>query len=285
MPWIKNNFKYLFVLALFGGAVLVWYAVFAESRSGLMVAFLDVGQGDAILIETSTGRQILIDGGPNKKVLQELSKIMPFYDRSIDVVIVTHPDGDHIGGLPEVLKRYNVDLVIESGVESDTAVSKAFENLIEEKNIKKVLARRGMRLVLGNNAYMLVLFPIGDVAGWDTNDASIVAKLVYGKTSYLFTGDSPQKIENYLVFVEKENLDVDVLKAGHHGSKTSSSESFVGYASPEYAIISAGKNNRYGHPHKEVLDILGKFGAKILRTDESGTIKIKSDGENIAVIQ
>ena len=264
---------------------MVWYAVFAESRSGLMVAFLDVGQGDAILIETSTGRQILIDGGPNKKVLQELSKIMPFYDRSIDVVIVTHPDGDHIGGLPEVLKRYNVDLVIESGVESDTAVSKAFENLIEEKNIKKVLARRGMRLVLGNNAYMLVLFPIGDVAGWDTNDASIVAKLVYGKTSYLFTGDSPQKIENYLVFVEKENLDVDVLKAGHHGSKTSSSESFVGYASPEYAIISAGKNNRYGHPHKEVLDILGKFGAKILRTDESGTIKIKSDGENIAVIQ
>src|SRR3989338_10494259 len=220
MPWIKNNFKYLFVLALFGGAVLVWYAVFAESRSGLMVAFLDVGQGDAILIETSTGRQILIDGGPNKKVLQELSKIMPFYDRSIDVVIVTHPDGDHIGGLPEVLKRYNVDLVIESGVESDTAVSKAFENLIEEKNIKKVLARRGMRLVLGNNAYMLVLFPIGDVAGWDTNDASIVAKLVYGNTSYLFTGDSPQKIENYLVFVEKENLDVDVLKAGHHGSKT-----------------------------------------------------------------
>ena len=264
---------------------MVWYAVFAESRSGLMVAFLDVGQGDAILIETSTGRQILIDGGPNKKVLQELSKIMPFYDRSIDVVIVTHPDGDHIGGLPEVLKRYNVDLVIESGVESDTAVSKAFENLIEEKNIKKVLARRGMRLVLGNNAYMLVLFPIGDVAGWDTNDASIVAKLVYGKTSYLFTGDSPQKIENYLVFVEKENLDVDVLKAGHHGSKTSSSESFVGYASPEYAIISAGKNNRYGHPHKEVLDILGKFGAKILRTDESGTIKIKSDGENLAVIQ
>ena len=111
---------------------MVWYAVFAESRSGLMVAFLDVGQGDAILIETSTGRQILIDGGPNKKVLQELSKIMPFYDRSIDVVIVTHPDGDHIGGLPEVLKRYNVDLVIESGVESDTAVSKAFENLIEE---------------------------------------------------------------------------------------------------------------------------------------------------------
>jgi len=285
MKFITKNLKWIFILGLSSAAALVWYAVFSESRSGLLVAFLDVGQGDAILIDTPNDQQILIDGGPNKQVLAELSKIMPFYDRSIDVVIATHPDQDHISGLPEVLKRYNVDLVIEPGVESDTAVFKAFEKLIEEKNIKKVLARRGMKLVLGDNAYMLILFPVGNVAGWDTNDASIIAKLVYGKTSYLFTGDSPQKIEKYLVSVEKENLDVDVLKAGHHGSKTSSSESFIGYASPEYAIISAGKNNRYGHPRKEVLDILGKFGAKILRTDESGTIKIKSDGENIAVIQ
>ena len=117
----------------------------------------------------------------------------------------------------------------------------------------------------------------------DTNDASIVAKLVYGNTSFLFTGDSPKKIEEYLVFIDKENLDVDVLKAGHHGSKTSSSESFIGYTSPEYAIISAGENNRYGHPHKEVLDILEKFGAQILRTDELETIIIESDGENIEI--
>jgi competence protein ComEC len=284
MQRIKNNFKYLFLLALFSATGLVWYAVFAESRSGLTVAFFDVGQGDSIFIETSTGQQILIDGGPNKKVLEGLSKVMPFYDRLIDVVVATHPDGDHIGGLPEVLKRYSVDLVLEPGVESDTAVSKTFENLIEEKGIKKILGRRGMKLVLSDNAYLLILFPIGDVSEWNTNDASIVAKLVYGKTSYLFTGDSPQKIENYLISADKENLDVDVLKVGHHGSKTSSSELFIGYTSPEYAVISAGKDNRYGHPHKEVLDILEKFGVEILRTDELGIIKIKSDGENIAVV-
>lgn len=280
---IKRNFKWYFLGLLFATTVLVWYAVFVESRNDLTVAFLDVGQGDSVLVETSTGQQILIDGGPNKKVLQELSKIMPFYDRSIDVVIATHPDGDHIGGLPDVLNRYNVDLVIEPGVESDTAVSKTFERLIEEKNIKKVLARRGMKLVLSDNAYLLILFPIGDVSKWDSNDASIVAKLVHGKTSFLFTGDSPQKIENYLVSVDKENLDVDVLKIGHHGSKTSSSESFIGYTSPEYAVISVGTENKYGHPNKETLDILNRFEIQILRTDLLGSIIMKSDGGNIVL--
>lgn len=280
---IKRNFKWYFLGLLFAATILVWYAVFAESRNGLTVAFLDVGQGDSILIETNTGQQILIDGGPNKKVLEGLSKIMPFYDRSIDVIIATHPDGDHIGGLPEVLSRYDVDVVIEPGVESDTAVSKTLENLIKEKNIKKVLARRGMKLDLSDNAYLLILFPIGDVSKWDTNNASIVAKLVYGKTSFLFTGDSPQKIENYLASVDKENLDTDVLKVGHHGSKTSSSESFMGYTSPEYAVISVGKDNKYGHPNKEALDILEKFGVKILRTDLISSIIMKSDGENIVL--
>ncbi len=262
---------------------MVWYAVYAESRSGLTVAFLDVGQGDAIFIQAENGNQVLLDGGPNKAVLSQLSKIMPFYDRSIDVVIATHPDGDHIGGLPDVLNRYNVDLVIEPGVESDTAVYKEFERLVEEKGVKKLLARRGMKIILNDNTYLLILFPDRDVSGFDSNDASIVAKLVYEKTSFLFMGDSPKKIEEYLVSLDKEKLNTDVLKVGHHGSRTSTSESFLGYTSPEYAIISAGKNNRYGHPHKETLDMLNKFQIRILRTDESGIIKIKSDGNIITV--
>ncbi|OHA14085.1 MAG: hypothetical protein A2909_02705 [Candidatus Tagabacteria bacterium RIFCSPLOWO2_01_FULL_39_11] len=277
--YFKSGFFVLLTVAVF----FIWYVVFVESRQKLTVAFLDVGQGDAILIDTPGDQQILIDGGLNKQVLAELSKVMPFYDRSIDVVIATHPDQDHISGLLDVLERYEVDFVVEPGVESATAVYEGLENLIGEKGIKKILARRGMKLVLGENAYLLILFPDRDVSGMDTNDASIVAKLVYGNTSFLFTGDSPKKIEEYLVFIDKENLDVDVLKAGHHGSKTSSSESFIGYTSPEYAIISAGENNRYGHPHKEVLDILEKFGAQILRTDELETIIIESDGENIEI--
>ena len=283
MTSLKKNLQWYFLGLLLTATFFVWYAVFAESDQRLTVAFLNVGQGDAILINTSGNQQILIDGGSNKQVLNELSKVMPFYDRSIDVVIATHPDQDHISGLLDVLERYEVDFVIEPGVESETAVYKEFEKLVDEKQIKKILARRGMKLVLSDGAYLLILFPDRDVSKMDTNDASIVAKLVYGNTSFLFTGDSPKKIEGYLVSIDKENLGVDVLKAGHHGSKTSSSESFIGYTSPEYAIISAGENNRYGHPHKEVLDILEKFGAQILRTDELETIIIESDGENIEI--
>lgn len=276
-------FKHGFLLLLLGAVFLVWYAVFAGSKQDLTVAFLDVGQGDAIFIDIAGGQQILIDGGPNKKILAELGKVMPFYDRSIDIVIATHPDQDHISGLLDVLERYDVSLIIEPGAKSEIAAYESLENLIKEKGVKKILARRGMKLALSNGAYLLILFPDRDVSKMDTNDASIVAKLVYGDTSFLFTGDSPKKIENYFVFIDSESLDIDVLKAGHHGSKTSSSESFIGYASPEYAIISAGRNNRYGHPHKEVLDILEKLGIKILRTDLLGSIIMKSDGKGIFV--
>ncbi len=283
MKSFKKNFKWYFLGVLFLITFFVWYAVFAESRDGLMVAFLDVGQGDAILIDSPTGHQILIDGGPNKNILRKLSKVMPFYDRSIDVVIATHPDADHIGGLLDILNRYNVDLVIEPGLESDTTVYKEFKKIIKDKKIKKILARRGMKINFDKTAYIDILFPDRDVSGMDSNDASIVAKLVYGKTSYLFTGDSPLKIENYLIELSPESIDADVLKIGHHGSKTSNSEAFIGYVSPEYAVISVGKNNKYGHPHKDVLDILERFNIKILRTDKEENIIIKTDGEKITI--
>ena len=278
----KKNFKYYFLAALLVVAVFVWYAVLAESRDGLTVAFLDVGQGDATLIEKD-GNQILIDGGRNKKVLQELSKVMPFYDRSIDLVIATHPDADHIGGLSDILENFNIGLIMETGVGSDTAVYAEFERQLEEKNLKKILARRGMKIMLGKDAYLLILFPNIDVTGFDTNEASIVAKLVYGSTSFLLTADSPKNIEQYLAALSPNSVDVDVLKVGHHGSRTSTSEQLAGYASPLYAVISVGKDNNYGHPHKEVIDTLNKFSIPILRTDEMGTIKFKSDGEKIFI--
>lgn len=283
MSGFIKNYRIYVLSVLLLATIFTGYAVYVESPSDLKVSFLDVGQGDAILINTSQHQQILIDGGPGKAVLRELSKEMPFYDRSIDVVIATHPDADHIGGLPDVLTNYNVGIVMEPGVESDTSIYKEFEKIIQEKNIKRILARRGMRIELSDGAYLLILFPDRNMVGSDTNDASIVAKLVYGNTSFLFTGDSPKKIEDYLISLDAESLDVDVLKAGHHGSKTSSSESFVGYASPEYTVISVGTNNRYGHPNQEVLDTLNNFGAKILRTDLSGRIIFKSDGVNLEV--
>lgn len=281
--FIKENFRYLVVGSLFIGVIFVWYAVFYESRSGLAVYFLDVGQGDSIFIQAENGNQILIDGGQNKSVLSQLSKVMPFYDRSIDVIIETHPDSDHIGGLVEVLNRYDVGLVMESGVKSDSAIYKKLKSIIEQKNITEILGKKGIRINISEGLFLDILFPVGDASEMEANTASIVTKLVYGDTSFLLTGDSPKAIEKYLSSAYKSSLNVDVLKVGHHGSKTSTSEIFIGYTSPEYAIISAGKENRYGHPHQEVLDILGKFEIRVLRTDESGLIKLSSDGRNVVV--
>lgn len=264
-------------------AIFVWHAVIIEGDSDLTVAFLNVGQGDATFIEKD-GNQILVDGGRNKNILRELSKVMPFYDRSIDMVIATHPDADHIGGLPEVLENFNVGLVMEPGVDSDTAIYAEFERRVEEKSLQKILARRGMKIILSKNAYLLVLFPNMDVTGFDTNEASIVAKLVYGDTSFLLTADSPKNIERYLATLSPESVNVDVLKVGHHGSRTSTSEQLAGYASPLYAVISVGKDNQYGHPHKEAIDTLSKFSIPVLRTDELGMIKFKSDGNHLFIV-
>ena len=255
-----------------------------EDRRGILkVSFLDIGQGDAIFIEAPNGNQVLIDGGSNRAVLKELGKVMPFYDRTIDAVIATHPDKDHIGGLVEVLKNYQTDMVMEPGVSSDTGAYQELEKVIKYKNLPRILARRGMSLNLGEGARLNILFPDRNTEGWETNTASIVAKLIYGNNSFLLTGDSPIAIENYLSMIDGRNLKSDVLKAGHHGSRTSTAESFASLVSPEYAVISASKNNQYDHPHKEVLDILEKIKSVILKTYENGTISFISDGERVSV--
>ena len=284
MQSLKINIRWYLLAILLFANFFIWNAIFIETRNGILtVVFLDAGQGDAIFIEAPNGNQVLIDGGPNKSVLRQLSKVMPFYDRSIDIVIATHPDKDHIGGLPDVLQRYTVDFILESGVKNDTGTSRAFESAILQNKIKKIFAKRGMAITLGDDVFLNILFPDRDVSEVESNTASIVAQLVYKNTEFMFTGDSPKTIEEYLVFLDGEKLRSDVLKVGHHGSKTSSSESFVGYVSPEYAIISAGADNSYGHPHKEVVEILNQFGSAILNTKDNGAIVFKSDGENIVV--
>jgi len=278
----SNKFKFYFLLGFLLTNIFIWHTVATEDRQGILkVSFLDIGQGDAIFIEAPNGNQVLIDGGSNRAVLKELGKVMPFYDRTIDAVIATHPDKDHIGGLVEVLKNYRADFVMEPGVSSDTGVYQELEKTIADKNLPRILARRGMLLNLGEGARLNILFPNRNTEGWETNTASIVAKLVYGNNSFLLTGDSPIVIEKYLSMIDGRNLKSDVLKTGHHGSRTSTSESFAGLVSPQYTVISAGKNNQYGHPHKEVLDILDKIKSVILKTYENGTVTFSSDGEEI----
>ena len=281
MSSIVKILRYYFLGVLFLGAVFVWYAVLAETRTGLKVAFLDVGQGDAIFIEAPNGNQILIDGGPNKAVLRELSKQMPFYDRSIDGVVLTHPHLDHYGGLVDVLDNYKIGFEMDSG--NDNPESKGFDIYaikLEEEKAKRIFAKKGMRVNLDEGLYLEILLPVINKKGMSAHDEMVVARLVYGNNSFLLTGDMEDNLESFLLSFGG-SIKSDVFKIGHHGSKTSTSEKFLGMVNPGLTIISAGKNNKYGHPHQEVTDRLARFEIPTLRTDEKGTVVLKSDGEKI----
>ena len=268
-----------FVVSAFILFLFALYSNFHISRDVLTVAFLDVGQGDAIFIETPSGKQMLIDGGAGRAVLSELSGAMPFFDRSIDVVISTHPDKDHIGGLPDVFESYKVALVIDPNVPDEKAVYAEYEKDITLEEAKHVVARRGQTLLFGDGVEVQILFPDRDMSGVkNANDASVVTRLVYGGTEVMLTGDAPESIEKYLVSLGAENLKSDILKAGHHGSRTSTSKEFVAAVDPTYTIISAGKDNSYGHPHKEVIETLTLASTTILATYNEGTIIFESDG-------
>ncbi len=278
---LKTNLKWYFLAFLVFLSILLWLAVLGQNKQRLLtVVFLNVEQGDAIFMESPTGIQLLIDAGPNRFVAREISKVMPWYDRTLDAVIVTHPDKDHFEGFISLLGKYKTKVFIESGVTADNQNYNFLKEKVLQKNIPIVVARRGQIIDIGGGAYIEILFPDRDVSGLGINDASIVAKLVYGETSVMLTGDSPKSIESYLVSVYGERLDSDILKAGHHGSKTSSGEDFVSVVSPDYTIISAEKDSRYGHPHQEVLDVLEKEKSQVLGTYDLGTITFISDGEN-----
>ncbi|MGI9118345.1 MAG: MBL fold metallo-hydrolase, partial [Minisyncoccia bacterium] len=196
------------------GGVLVFVLLLQPVQNKLKVSFLDVGQGDSILIQTPSARTMLIDGGRDNTVLSRLGAELPFFKRSIDVVIATHPDADHVTGLFSVLDKYKVGSVLEPGVTVDTVVYQSLEQKIFDKKIPHIYARAGQKIILDekNNIYLTILYPDVDVTGWETNDASIVARLDYGNTSFMFTGDSPIGKELYLVQHSQELLPVDVLK-------------------------------------------------------------------------
>ena len=236
------------------------------------LAMLDIGQGDSLLVTAPSGAQMLIDGGKDSAVLTQLGKVMPAGDRFIDVVIATHPDADHIGGLPLVLRRYRVGLYLTSQVASDSQVYKDLNQLIIDRKIPAYFVRKGMVVRLDPVTRFTVLFPNRDTTGWETNTASVVGRLDIGQSSGLLTGDSPTSIETYLTRTTPQLLDVDVLKLGHHGSKTSSSEDFLRAASPDLALISAGVNNRYGHPATEVIERLKSLKIPWVSTQDKGTV-------------
>lgn len=260
---------------------VVWSAIYSTEQRELRVSFLNVGQGDSVFIQSPVGIQVLIDGGPDRSVLRELGSVMPWWDKTIDVAIATHPDADHISGLIDVLERYRVDYILEPGVNAGTPQAESLLRVVANEDAVYMHARRGHVLDLGGGAFLEILFPDREVNDLETNTASIVARLVYGETSFLLTGDSPDSIETFLVELDGKRLHSTVLKAGHHGSKTSSSLLYVGYVDPEYAVFSRGCNNSYGHPHAEVVEIFKRFQIQTFDTCRDGRVTFTSNGVGV----
>ena len=278
-----KKYQLKILIGLFAITVVIWIFVFIENSPNrfLKVNFLDVGQGDAIFIETLNKKQMLIDGGPDLSILEKLGRIMPFYDRYIDVILLSHPEQDHLNGLIEVLKRYDVGIIVMAGIVRDTEQYKEFAGLIKNKKIPTYIAYDGGIIDFDNNIDFNILYPLEDMSGKklsDSNNYSVVGKLIYKNFSALFTGDIEKSVENKLI---KSGVDLkaNIIKIAHHGSKTSSSENFLKAVNALMAIIEVGKDNSYGHPHQEVLDRLKNL--LVLQTGISGNIQILTDGQKI----
>lgn len=264
-------------------AVLVWLAVFQNIPAGfLKIIFFDAGQGDAIFIETADHKQILIDGGPDNAVLEKLGGEMDFFDREIDLVVLTHPDNDHLAGLIGVTDNFQINQILINGVKGESFFYQKWLDLIEEKGIPVATAKAGQIIDLGGGSRLKILWPaysgidaaIDEFTSSETNNFSVVAQLVYQEAEVLLTGDIENKAENYLA--KQGGLESDVLKVAHHGSKASSGENFIQAVQPKISVISVGSDNRFGHPHSSVLEGLKK--TLIFRTDIDGDIEMRTDG-------
>ena len=269
------------LLALVG--LGIWLVALGQGRHSntLTFAVLDIGQGDALFIEGPTGIQVLVDAGPNTgAVLRQLPKVMRFGDRTIDAVIETHPDADHMGGFVDVLARYKVGAFITPGITSKTnTLVAALNKSVDAEHALIFVARAGMVIDLGGGARLDILYPDIDVSGWGerTNDGSIVARVVYGETEVLLTADAAFATEDHSLAVASSSLSADILKVGHHGSKTSTGAEFIQAVHPQVALVSVGAKNTYGHPTQETLGRLAEAGVPVMRTDQHGTIVCTSD--------
>jgi len=277
----KRQIAWSFLALLAAAAFLVLRASFESGKTGqsLEIYFFDIGQGSAIMASAPNENQILIDGGPSAAILPKVEESLPFGDKRIELLILTHPDADHLNGLIEVLKRYEVATILQTGIKDDSAQYAEWARIIKEKNIPVYFARLGQNIKAADNLEIRILAPFSSLEGKEisnTNDSSIVGKIIYGESSLLFTGDASNILESQMILAGFD-LEADILQVGHHGSKTSTSAEFLQKVSPDFSVIQVGLKNRYGHPSQETLDRLKNF--LTLRTDLSGDIKFECDLE------
>lgn len=309
---IKHLFKnyrqiifILFFVVLFLITIIVFNKIFAEKE--LKISFLDVGQGDSILIQTPDRQKILIDAGPNDRVVGKLEKHLSVFNRSLDLVLMSHGDSDHITGFLYLFPKYNIKNILLNGDQNKESSiylisQEEIKQEIEIDEAKTYIANCGDILSFGEGEEMIKMYILNPIKNGfimnDTNDNSIVVLLVYRDYSFLFLGDASQEVENK-IFLNIENCfsktiseplkeklkNLTVLKVSHHGSNTGTSVNFLKQIKPEYAVISAGKDNRFGHPTKEVLETLEKYSKNILNTANSGDITFKTNGKDLEIIQ
>jgi competence protein ComEC len=277
----------LVILPLGVIAALTWTAAVTAHDGRVHVFILDVGQGDAILVQKGS-QQVLVDGGPDPDgICLELGETMPFWDRDIEMVISTHPHADHLAGLVEVMERFDVGVVLAGGGAGDTATYREWVRRLDTSDVEQVDACAGQTIDLGDGLLLEVLHPAEaplDGTASDADNNSVVVRLVYGDFSLLLTGDIHRDAEGYLLDLPR-TLDCTVLKVAHHGSRTSSGAGFLDEVSPQLAVLSLAGDNRYGHPHPGVLDRLGEEVGEdgIYLTSEHGTIEMITDGDRLWV--
>ncbi len=283
-------------------AIFFSLRVFGAGNSELQVSFLDIGQGDSIYIKAPNGKDMLIDGGRTSGILlKKLRGAMSPGDNTIDVVMATHPDADHIGGLQAVIENVKVGEFIEPGIFTDTKTYAGLLDALLATATPHMLARTGTTITLDekNKVIFSVLAPSSIYPGQETNEASIIGLLSYGEQSFMLTGDAYVAGEEAIMIeaiakeakenepknknsISGKSIVADVLKLGHHGSRTSSSEAFLRATQPGVAVISAGCKNSYGHPHKEVVDRLAMLKIPSISTCDSGTITFTTDGVTLS---
>lgn len=251
----------------------------SEAGDDMRVHFLDVGQGDSILIESPNDEYMLIDGGDKGSGDEIVAYLQQRGIDTLDVVVATHPDADHIGGLIDVLENVTIERWVDSGKAHTSQTYIEMLSLIDEKGIDFTVAERGDTVAFDDALTVDVVY--ADPTSNDNNEASVVLKMTYNERSFLFAADAGIKEEGKMA---SSDIDADVLKAGHHGSNTSSSEAFIQAVSPDITVLSYGEGNKYGHPHKEVTDLLAKYNSLVYSTAESGTIVIETDGVNMSVV-
>ena len=277
------SLKRFLIITVFTLIILLGFLFWISRNRRLKIYFFDVGQGDGIYIRTKEGRDIVIDGGPSSAILSKLGTAMPFYDRAIDIAILSHPHADHVIGLLEILKNYRVREIYLAGAPHTTYEYLEFLQFLKNHpEIKKVKVDHRFDVILSSNTRLEFLYPDFDISGpvqkgqypfieKRLNNTSVVARFVSPQISILLTGDIEEEAEAYLVS-KNYDLNAQILKVSHQGSKTSSTLPFLTAASPATAIISVAADNPYGHPHKDALLRLKERGISILRTDEKGDI-------------